>query len=33
LRRYGGLDDKDLVDTNRWKTIPPLTPAQLFESR
>jgi integrase len=21
MRRYGGLDDKDLVDTHRWKTI------------
>ena len=21
MRRYGGLDDKDLVDTGRWKTI------------
>lgn len=21
MRRYGDLDDKDLVDTNRWKTI------------
>jgi hypothetical protein len=21
MRRYGGLDDKDLVDTNRWRGI------------
>jgi hypothetical protein len=21
MRRYGDLDDKDLVDTGRWKTI------------
>jgi hypothetical protein len=21
MRRYGDLDDKDLVDTHRWKTI------------
>jgi hypothetical protein len=21
MRRYGGLDDKDLVDTHRWNSI------------
>ncbi len=21
MRRYGNLDDKDLVDTGRWKSI------------
>jgi hypothetical protein len=23
MRRYAGLDDKDLVDTHRWKGIEP----------